>query len=92
MVGLDESYIMRSPFSLNNGEKRKVAIASVLISNPKLLIMDEPTIGLDNNSKKFDMNKQLNDTSAKIMTLSTTSDEDKGAYSITDVENYTITL
>ena len=38
------------------------------------------------------MNKQLNDTSAKIMTLSTTSDEDKGAYSITDVENYTITL
>lgn len=52
MVGLDESYIMRSPFSLNNGEKRRVAIASVLISNPKLLIMDEPTIGLDNNSKK----------------------------------------
>ncbi|SRR5574344_1908036 len=52
MVGLDESYINRSPFSLNGGEKRRVAIASVLISNPKLLIMDEPTIGLDNNSKK----------------------------------------
>lgn len=52
MVGLDESYISRSPFSLNGGEKRRVAIASVLISNPKLLIMDEPTIGLDNNSKK----------------------------------------
>ena len=52
MVGLDESYLSRSPFSLNNGEKRLVAIASVLISNPKLLIMDEPTIGLDNNSKK----------------------------------------
>ena len=52
MVGLDESYLNRSPFSLNNGEKRLVAIASVLISNPKLLIMDEPTIGLDNNSKK----------------------------------------
>lgn len=49
-------------------------------------------VNLDNNTKKFDMNKQLNDTSAKIMTLSTTSDEDKGAYSITDVENYTITL
>lgn len=52
MVGLDETYISRSPFSLNGGEKRRVAIASVLISNPKLLIMDEPTIGLDNNSKK----------------------------------------
>lgn len=52
IVGLDESYLNRSPFSLNGGEKRRVAIASVLISNPKLLIMDEPTIGLDNNSKK----------------------------------------
>ena len=52
MVGLDESYINRSPFSLNGGEKRRIAIASVLISNPKLIIMDEPTIGLDNNSKK----------------------------------------
>lgn len=52
MVGLDETYVNRSPFSLNGGEKRRVAIASVLISNPKLLIMDEPTIGLDNNSKK----------------------------------------
>ncbi len=52
MVGLDESYVKRSPFSLNGGEKRRVAIASVLISNPKLLILDEPTIGLDNNSKK----------------------------------------
>ena len=52
MVGLDETYIKRSPFELNGGEKRRVAIASVLISNPKLLILDEPTIGLDCNSKK----------------------------------------
>lgn len=52
MVGLDESYLNRSPFSLNGGEKRRVAIASVLISNPKVLILDEPTIGLDNKSKK----------------------------------------
>ncbi len=52
MVGLDDTYIKRSPFSLNAGEKRRVAIASVLISNPKLIIMDEPTIGLDNNSKR----------------------------------------
>lgn len=51
MVGLDETYLNRNPFNLNSGEKRRVAIASVLISNPKLLIMDEPTIGLDNNCK-----------------------------------------
>lgn len=52
VVGLDESYIHRSPFNLNGGEKRRVAIASVLISNPKVLILDEPTIGLDDKSKK----------------------------------------
>lgn len=52
MVGLDESYIKRSTLSLNAGEKRRVAIASVLISNPKVLILDEPTIGLDDKSKK----------------------------------------
>ena len=52
MVGLDENYLYRSPFNLNGGEKRRVAIASILISNPDLLILDEPTIGLDNNSKK----------------------------------------
>ena len=52
VVGLDESYISRNPFNLNGGEKRRVAIASVLISNPDVLILDEPTIGLDDKSKK----------------------------------------
>lgn len=52
MVGLDETYVSRSPLSLNGGEKRLVAIASVLISNPYALIMDEPTIGLDDKSKR----------------------------------------
>lgn len=60
MVGLDESYLSRNPFNLNGGEKRRVAIASVLISNPKLLIMDEPTIGLDNKSKKRLMKLLIN--------------------------------
>jgi len=52
MVGLDESYLDRDPFTLSHGEMRSVAIASVLAFNPKIIIFDEPTIGLDNNSKK----------------------------------------
>ena len=52
MVGLNDSYLERSPFSLSNGEMRKVAIASVLAFNPKVIILDEPTIGLDTISKK----------------------------------------
>lgn len=51
MVGLDDSYLDRDPFELSNGEKRKVAIASVLAFNPKVIVLDEPTIGLDGVSK-----------------------------------------
>ena len=52
MVGLDDSYLNRNPFTLSSGEMRKVAIASILAFNPKVVILDEPTIGLDNQSKK----------------------------------------
>lgn len=52
IVGLNDSYLKRNPLKLNGGEKRLIAIASVLISNPKVLILDEPTIGLDLKSKK----------------------------------------
>ena len=52
MVGLDDSYLERDPFKLSNGEQRKVAIASILVFNPKVIVFDEPTIGLDYDSKK----------------------------------------
>ena len=51
MMGLDDSYLNRNPFTLSSGEMRKVAIASILAFNPKVIILDEPTIGLDNRSK-----------------------------------------
>ncbi len=51
MVGLDESYLERDPFTLSRGEMRRVAIASVLAFNPSVIIFDEPTVGLDSLAK-----------------------------------------
>lgn len=46
-VGLDKSYLEKSPFDLSGGEKRRAAIAGVIAMQPKVLILDEPTAGLD---------------------------------------------
>lgn len=52
LVGLDESYYERPPFELSGGEKRRVAIAGIIALKPKILVLDEPTAGLDPLSEK----------------------------------------
>lgn len=47
LVGLKEKYYQSSPFELSGGQKRRVAIAGVLAMRPKVLVLDEPTAGLD---------------------------------------------
>lgn len=46
-VGLDETILDKSPFELSGGQKRRVAIAGVVAMQPKILVLDEPTAGLD---------------------------------------------
>lgn len=47
LVGLDDEYFYQSPFDLSGGQKRRVAIAGVLAMKPQVLVLDEPTAGLD---------------------------------------------
>ena len=46
-VGLSDEMLEKSPFALSGGQKRRVAIAGVMAMEPKVLILDEPTAGLD---------------------------------------------
>ena len=78
-VGLDyETYKDKSPFDLSGGQKRRVAIAGVIAMKPELLILDEPTAGLDPGGRDeiFDLIKRLHEDSNMTIILSSHSMDD----------------
>ena len=68
LVGIDESYYERSPLDLSGGQKRRVAIAGILAMEPSVIVLDEPTAGLDPKGAKemielfYHLNKKLHKT------------------------------
>lgn len=79
VVGLDyESVKNRSPFELSGGQKRRVAIAGVLAMKPKILILDEPTAGLDPSGRKemYELIRRVKETcTPTIVIISHNMDE-----------------
>lgn len=51
-LGIDLNLLSRQLYLLSDGERRKIMVASILVRNPEIIILDEPTVGLDNNGKK----------------------------------------
>ena len=82
MVGLDEHYEGKSPFELSGGQKRRVAIAGILAMNPEVLVLDEPTAGLDPKGRDdiLGVLKQLHQESGITVVLVSHSMEDVANY------------
>lgn len=71
MLGLNENILNKKLSSLSNGERRMIAIASILVYNPKIILFDEPTIGLDykNKSKIIQLIKNLKNRCNKTIII-----------------------
>ncbi len=82
LVGLDENLYYQSPFDLSGGQKRRVAIAGVLAMKPEVLILDEPTAGLDPKGRDdiFDCIKYLREETGITVILVSHSMEDVARY------------
>ena len=82
MVGLDKSYYEKSPFELSGGQKRRVAIAGVLAMQPEVLVLDEPTAGLDPKGRDeiLDQVSALHKSQGMTVVLVSHSMEDVARY------------
>ncbi|MCR5272788.1 MAG: energy-coupling factor transporter ATPase [Lachnospiraceae bacterium] len=82
MVGLDESLYYQSPFDLSGGQKRRVAIAGVLAMRPEMIILDEPTAGLDPKGRDeiLDLISKMHDEKNITIVLVSHSMEDVAKY------------
>ncbi len=77
LVGIDESLLNRSPFELSGGQMRRVAIAGILAMEPAVLVLDEPTAGLDPLGRKELMNlfKKLHQSGMTIVLVTHLMDD-----------------
>ena len=82
LVGFPEKYYHQSPFELSGGQKRRVAIAGVLAMSPKVLILDEPTAGLDPKGRDeiLDQVERLHKETGMTVILVSHSMEDVARY------------
>lgn len=82
MLGIGENYYNDSPFELSGGEKRRIAIAGVLAMNPEIIILDEPTAGLDPMSRNNLLNslKRLQTDKEKTIIIVSHNMEDMANY------------
>lgn len=77
IVGLDRELLSRSPFELSGGQVRRVAIAGILATKPKVLVLDEPAAGLDPQGRKeiLDNVKCLHETGMTVILVSHNMDD-----------------
>ena len=82
LVGLDESFYDKSPFELSGGQKRRAAIAGILAMKPRVLVLDEPTAGVDPRGRNeiFDAINHMHHETGITVILVSHSMEDVAKY------------